>query len=262
MNTRACWQIHGEPAVSGPTRRRPRLRPARLGRITRLVGLGGGYGAPALPGDAEDQDRDYEPDHRVGDAEADRDDCGAGEDAEADDAIDPGVVSVREKSGATQATTGPQPHSSCDLVADESDQPRRGKEPEVGEGARVDETVDRLSKRDKGADEYRQDDRKPGETLATCAAEEEGEPERDRGQRVPEVVDQIREQRNAERPRVNHGLGKRRQRQDREAPSDGTDTGPRAKNRPIDRAVRVLMVMRMRPVMTMPVTCSDAGRYH
>ena len=63
----------------------------------------------------------------------------------------------------------------------------------------MDEALDRLAERDEGADEDRGDDREAGEALAAETAEEEGEPERNRGQRVAEVVDQVSEQRHTKR---------------------------------------------------------------
>ena len=60
---------------------------------------------------------------------------------------------------------------------------------------RVDEAHDRLVESDAGRDEDREDDGEPGEPLAADAPEEEGDSQRDRGQRVAEVVDQVGEQR-------------------------------------------------------------------
>jgi hypothetical protein len=60
--------------------------------------------------------------------------------------------------------------------------------------------------RDERADENREHYREPGQALTAEAAEEEGKPERDCGQCVAEVVDQICEQRDAERPGVDERL--------------------------------------------------------
>src|SRR5436309_8496292 len=102
------------------------------------------------------------------------------------------------------------------------------------EAARMDEALDRLAERDEGADEDGENDGQAGETLSLCAAKEEGEAERDRGERVAEVVDQIGEQGDAQRPRVDERLHERRHGQDREAPRDSADAGARAEDRTID----------------------------
>jgi len=58
----------------------------------------------------------------------------------------------------------------------------------------VDESQDRLDEGGAGGEEDREHDGQPGEPLATNAAEEEGDSEWDRCQRVAEVVNQIREE--------------------------------------------------------------------
>jgi hypothetical protein len=52
----------------------------------------------------------------------------------------------------------------------------------------MDEALDRLAERDEGADEDGEDNRQAAETLSLCAAKEEREPERNRGERVSEVM--------------------------------------------------------------------------
>ena len=64
----------------------------------------------------------------------------------------------------------------------------------------MDEPLDRLTKSDERADEDREHDREPGPPLTARAPEVEGDPERHRGERVSEVVDQVGEQRDAQRP--------------------------------------------------------------
>ena len=59
----------------------------------------------------------------------------------------------------------------------------------------MDEALDRLVEGDAGGDEDREHDGEPGELLAAEGAQEERDPERHRGQRVAEVVDQVGEQR-------------------------------------------------------------------
>jgi hypothetical protein len=55
----------------------------------------------------------------------------------------------------------------------------------------MDEALDGLTERNQSADEDREHNSKSSPALATGAAEEEGDAERDRRQRVTEVVDQV-----------------------------------------------------------------------
>ncbi len=52
---------------------------------------------PGLPGDAQDDERDREPDERIGDLEAERDDDRAGDNAERDEGVSPGVMAVGDE---------------------------------------------------------------------------------------------------------------------------------------------------------------------
>ena len=60
---------------------------------------------------------------------------------------------------------------------------------------RVDQAVDRLAEGDAGADEDRRDDEVAGVLLGLERAHQEGGAERNRGERVADVVDQVGEQR-------------------------------------------------------------------
>ena len=86
------------------------------------------------------------------------------------------------------------------------------------ERARVNEALNRLTKRNEGADEDRDHDGEPSPPLTTSASEVERDPKRDGGQCVAEVVDQVCEQRDAQRSGVNERLRERSQRQQAEAP--------------------------------------------
>ena len=70
----------------------------------------------------------------------------------------------------------------------------------------MDEAVDCLHRRDAGADEDRRHDEVAGALLGHKGAHEEGDPERDRGQRVAEVVDQVGQQRHAAGRDEDHAL--------------------------------------------------------
>jgi hypothetical protein len=60
---------------------------------------------------------------------------------------------------------------------------------------RVDKALYRHVERDAGGDEDRENNREPRESLPANAAEKERDPERDRGQSIAEVVDQVGQQR-------------------------------------------------------------------
>ena len=159
------------------------------------VDLGSPDGVPGVPGDLEDHEGDREADDRVGDLRAERDDDRARDDGERDEAVDAGVVSVGGHRRAPEPPPRRQAHPRRELVADKADDAGRGEHPQVGQVLRVDEALDRHVERDAGGDEDRENDREPGESLAAHAAQKERDPERDRGQGIAEVVDQVGQQR-------------------------------------------------------------------
>src|SRR5207248_8890845 len=56
--------------------------------------------------------------------------AGARQHAEADEAVDTGVISVRDEGRTVQSTTGTQTHLGGDFVADEADDPGGSQEPQ------------------------------------------------------------------------------------------------------------------------------------
>jgi diadenosine tetraphosphatase ApaH/serine/threonine PP2A family protein phosphatase len=97
-----------------------------------------------------------------------------------------------------------------DLVAEEADAAGGGEPPQMRQLLWIDEALDRLDECDAGAGEDREHDGDACQALAAHTAEEEGEAKRDRGGGVAEVVDQVGEQRHAQRARIDHGLHQRR----------------------------------------------------
>src|SRR5438445_4226477 len=95
---------------TGPTTGHlPRTRPTPsviLVLVEHLAGISLGDGVPASPGDAEDDGGDDEPNDRVGQVEAERNDCCAREHSETDKAIDASVVSVCDQGGALEPSAG------------------------------------------------------------------------------------------------------------------------------------------------------------
>jgi hypothetical protein len=80
------------------------------------------------------------------------------------------VFAVCDQRGALEAVAGSEPYLGGDLVADEADHAGGSEQPEVGEGARVDEAFDRLAERDEGADEDCEHDHEAGDPFAAQAA--------------------------------------------------------------------------------------------
>ena len=103
----------------------------------------------------------------------------------------------------------------------------------------MDQPLDRFVERDECADQDRGDDREPGELLAAERAEEERDPEWDRGECVAEVVDQVGEQRDAAGGEEDRGLRERRDEEDCERDRDGLDALVRANDRWVNKPVRM-----------------------
>src|SRR5215208_5537988 len=99
-------------------------------------------GAPGLPGDAQDDERDREPDERVGDGEADGDDGGAGDDGEADVGVGAGVGAVGDEGGAVESAAGACADARGDPVADEAEGTGGGERAERFGLARVEQPDD------------------------------------------------------------------------------------------------------------------------
>jgi hypothetical protein len=78
-------------------------------------------GREGLPGDAQDDQRDDEADDRVADLEPEGHDDRAGDDAQADVAVGPGVGAVGDQRGAVEPVPGAGADLGRDLVADEAD---------------------------------------------------------------------------------------------------------------------------------------------
>src|SRR5215218_1686549 len=102
------------------------------------------------------------------------------------------------------------------------------------ERARIDETLDGLDQRDEGADEDRQHDRKASPALAPGAPEIEGDAERHRSKRIAEVVDQVGQERDAQRLRIDEALDEGREHEHAETPGDGADACAGPKDRAVD----------------------------
>jgi hypothetical protein len=182
------------------TARRPASR--RGGSVfVRLdpAGLGRRDDSPRVPGDLEDDEGDGEADEWIGSGEAEGNEGGAGDDGEGDEAVDAGVVSVGDQRGAVEAPTGSEPDLGGDLVADEADDAHQGKYPWVGQRLVMQESLERLVEGDASGEEDDRHDGQSGELLAAEAAKQERTPQRDGGERVAEVMDQVGQERDGRR---------------------------------------------------------------
>lgn len=140
---------------------------------------------------------------------------------------------------------GREAHLRRQLVADEADHSGSRQHAEMRQVLRMDEALHRLVEGDAGRHEDCRHDRKPGEPLATHAPQEEGDSERDGGERVAEVVNQIRQEGNRVREREDDDLHPSRHAKDQQAERDRLDPGAGAEDRTIDEAVRVVMAVRV-----------------
>ena len=108
--------------------------------------------------------------------------------------------------------------------------------------ARVQQPLDRLRQRDAGADEDREHDEVPGDLLASLAPKEEGDAERDRGQGVADVVDQVCEQGDAAAGGQDQRLSEGGRPEHDEAERDRPNPRMTAKDRPVDETMGVAVV--------------------
>ena len=115
---------------------------------------------------------------------------------------------------------------------------------------RLDDPDDGFVRGHAGADEDGEHDREPRVALGTCRAESEGDAQRDGCQRVPDVVDEIREQGNASRKGVDRRLRGGREAENEEREKDRAQAGARSHDRAVDQPVTVAVIaMRMRVIV-------------
>ena len=151
-------------------------------------------GSPRLPRDAQDHGGYREADDGIRRLQAESCDGGGDDDGERYEPVDTGVLAVGNEGGAVESISGPEPDASGQLVSEKADDARDGERPEVAEMLGVNQSLDGLERRDGRRGEDREHDRVSGPPFAAVTAGKERDGERDRGQRVATVVDQVREQ--------------------------------------------------------------------
>jgi hypothetical protein len=193
----------------------------------------------------EDHERDREPDERVRELESQSDEPCARDNAKADEGVDARVVAVGDERGAVEPVACAKPNLRRELVAEVPDHARTGERPEVGELLGVDQPDDRFVQRDASRKEDREDDRVAGPPFGAGAAEEEGRADRDRGQRIARIVDQIGEERDAPREDEDQHLERGCGAEGGEADEHRAHTRARAHDRAVDESVRMVVPVGM-----------------
>ena len=209
-----------------------------------VAGFAGPDRLPGVPGDLEDHERDREADDRVGALgvrarrrrrwrrRRGRRSRRRGRGCRRRPA--PGCASRRPARSRTWAAIS---------LPAKPITPGGGEHPEMGRCCGWIKPLDRLVERDAGADEDRGDDERARRASRRGRAEEEGDPERDRGECVAEVVDQVGEQRDAAGGKEDRGLRKRRDEKDCERDRNGLDALVRANDRSVNKPVRMTVTV-------------------
>jgi len=161
-----------------------------------------------LPNDPKNKGRDDEGDDRVGDGPAQPEGAGAQGYAKAREAVDAGVVAIGHQRGAPDLPANPQSKKGHGFVGGEPHDARPGQGPKELDLTRIEEPVyGRVSREQTTAQNYQDDEdtrqvlHPPipvGEAAAGPAlGEPEGDPKGNGGRRVAEIMDRVREQRDA-----------------------------------------------------------------
>lgn len=210
--------------------------------LTRVLGRGRGANrVPCLPCDAKDERGDREADDRVSARDANRYERGGDDDSERHVAIDACVVTIGDQRRTVEPRARAQPDLRGDFVPDEADRSGDRENREVGEIARVNQPIRRLDRGHRCGCEDRQHDGVTGPTLAPLTAEPERDAERNGGQRVTAVVDQVGKQRDRVRSGEDDRLQGRSPGEDGKTPGNGANPFTRTNDGRVD------------PSMCMPV---------
>ena len=138
------------------------------------------------------------------------------------------------------------------LVAREADDSRGGERQQILEMLWMDEPGHGFVGRDAGRYEDREHHGISGPPFAALAPRQERDRERNRGERVAAVVDQVGEERNRTGQQEHDSLEDRGDAEDREADGDRVYAGVRSDDRTVDGTVRVRVPMAL-PVLVVIV---------
>jgi hypothetical protein len=140
------------------------------------------------------------------------------------------MVAFGHQRGAGQPAAGAATDRSGAPVAREAEPPGERQRAQAVHWPRLEQTLRCLVAGNTGADEDRGHHRKPGDALGALAPQREGDAERDRGQRVARVVDQVGEQRDRAREDEDQRLGSGGEREHEQCQGDRAQPGARARD--------------------------------
>ena len=107
------------------------------------------------------------------------------------------MVPIRDQRGAVEAAAGMRANDRGDEISAEADQPRNSEGEQMVRGTWIDEPVDGFKPSNTRAHEDRQDDGETGVVLRSMRSQGERDADRYGCQSVPEVMDQVGQQRDA-----------------------------------------------------------------
>jgi hypothetical protein len=162
------------------------------------------------------------------------------------------VLAIGHKRSTAEAVASTKSYLRSDFVSDEPDHASQGKKPEMRQRTWVEQPLNRLTKRDKGADEDREHHSQTSPTFPSRTSQIEGDSKRHRGKGISKVVDEIRKQRNAQRAVVDECLRERGDAEDRETDGHGPNPGSGSQDRAIYESVRVAVAI-VRRAIRVPV---------
>jgi alpha-ribazole phosphatase/probable phosphoglycerate mutase len=201
----------------------------------------------------QDRHRDEQPDDRVGQRETGQHADRPRHDGQRGEPVRTGVQAVRDQRGRPDPAADPDPVARDELVAGEADQAGDDDDADVRDGLLVDQPAYGLvAGDDRGQGDHR-DDEQPGQVLgpavavgvaagAGTPAEDERDPQRDRGQRVGEVVHRVGQQRDRAGDQDDRQLRDRGRQQHDQADLRRPDAGGAGLQRRVDRAGGVVAV--------------------
>ena len=207
-----------------------------------MVGAVPAHRSPGLPRDAQDHERDSEADDGVGDWCSECHDDRRGDHRQAHVCVRLGVVPVGDERGAVESATGAQADASCNVVARIPECTGRREHGQVGWGGWMDEALHGLDAGHARTDKDGRDDGQTGASLGKVGVERERDSERNRGECVAEVVDQVGEQRDAAGGKEDRRLSYRRKTQKSKRKRDGMDALAGALDAVVDESVGVIVI--------------------
>jgi hypothetical protein len=172
-----------------------------------------------------------------------------------------GVVAVGDERRAAQSRAGAEANACGEMVACIADRAGECEQAEMARRGGVDEPVDGLNCGHAGAEKDGRDDREPGASLGHSRAQRERDAQRERCQRIAEVVDHVGQQRDAAAREEHERLRERSEPEHGQRERHGPDALARALdalvNQPVGMTVSRVPVLVLRRVLDV---CVSGGR--